>query len=119
VPDTGRAWLEETWKKDKADQRALFMEVLGEGLSPAVIPFLETIAKDRGQKIRNKRFLLPASLPGSSVWNGLKDHTGFLELSRPGPLGGLGGLLKNLAGQAANKAADAGPGAGRGGWFLA
>ena len=97
-PDRARAWLEETWKKDKADQRAAFLELLRGGLSPADIPFLEGIAKDRSQKIRNIRFLLLASLPGSSVTRDLKEHAAFLQLSQQVSQGGVGGLLKKLVG---------------------
>jgi hypothetical protein len=97
-PDRARVWLEEAWKKDKADQRAVFLELLWEGLSPADIPFLEGIAKDRSQKIRSIRFLLLATLPDSSVTGDLKDHTAFLQLQKHVPQGGVGGMLKKLVG---------------------
>lgn len=95
-PDRARDWLEESWKRDKADQRAAFLELVREGLGPADIPFLEGTAKDRSQKIRSIRFELLATLPGSSIAEGLKDHASFIRLAKPIPQGGVKGMLKKL-----------------------
>jgi hypothetical protein len=51
-PARARGWLEQTWPKEKADQRASFLEVLCEGLSTEDEGFLEAALQDRSSTVR-------------------------------------------------------------------
>ncbi|MBX3084579.1 MAG: hypothetical protein KF716_23275 [Anaerolineae bacterium] len=64
-PARGRQLVESTWKEDKADQRAFFLNALETGLSMDDEPFLEAALDDRAQDVRGGAVVLLGMLPES------------------------------------------------------
>ncbi|MGW4470305.1 DUF5691 domain-containing protein [Nonomuraea sp. NPDC004354] len=66
-PAAARRLLEEAWEKETPDDRAEFLTVLGEGLSMADEPFLESVLDDRRREVRQQAADLLTRLPGSRL----------------------------------------------------
>ncbi|MEU7897756.1 DUF5691 domain-containing protein [Nonomuraea sp. NPDC049152] len=66
-PGAARRLLEEAWEKETPDDRAEFLALLGEGLSMADEPFLESVLDDRRREVRQQAADLLTRLPGSRL----------------------------------------------------
>lgn len=67
-PALGRTLMASTWRTDRADERAAFVERLLTGLSMDDEPFLEEQARsDRGRDVRRAAAAALACLPGSRL----------------------------------------------------
>lgn len=66
-PDKARDLLEETWKKEKADQRDAFLQLLTDNIGPLDIPFLEKAASDRSSAVRETADSLLTFIPESGL----------------------------------------------------
>jgi hypothetical protein len=66
-PEKARAWLQKTWKQEKAEIRNAFLETLEIGLSPNDEPFLEMALDDRALSVRSRAASLLARLPDSAL----------------------------------------------------
>jgi hypothetical protein len=64
-PARGRAMLEETWQRERANLRAEAIDALSVNLSPADQPFLEAALEDRAQPARERADALLTRIPGS------------------------------------------------------
>jgi hypothetical protein len=69
-PDRARERLAATFSQDSAADRALFVELLGPNLSPADLPFLESLLTDRSKVVQQAAIALLAQLPDSSICRG-------------------------------------------------
>lgn len=65
-PGTARQWLQQNWKKERADTRAPLLELLAIKLSPEDEDFLEKALDDRSEHVRMVAVRLLAMLPGSA-----------------------------------------------------
>lgn len=75
--------LAAAWAQESADARALFMEMLCTGLSPADEPFLEAALDDRSKKVRALAADLLARLPGSALVRRMTERAEkYLTLAR-------------------------------------
>jgi hypothetical protein len=66
-PDAARELLAETWSRERAEDRLLFLDALQERLSPADEPFLEAALGDRAKNVRLTAAELLSTLPGSAL----------------------------------------------------
>jgi hypothetical protein len=66
-PEKARSLVATTWASDPADERAAFVEAMGEGLGMADEPFLEAALDDRGKTVRRAAADLLPRLPGSRL----------------------------------------------------
>lgn len=66
-PATGRRWLEDVWKKEKADERATLLPALKTGLSKDDLSFLEPVVNDRSSKVRDAGVELLIHIPESAL----------------------------------------------------
>ncbi|MDP9866877.1 MULTISPECIES: DUF5691 domain-containing protein [Streptosporangium] len=66
-PAEARELLAATWEKETPDDRAAFLEVLAERLSPDDEPFLESALDDRRREVRHQAADLLTRLPGSRL----------------------------------------------------
>lgn len=66
---TGRQWLEECFKKEKADDRKQMLEQLEFGLSTADEPFLEQTLSDRSKHVKVLAGSLLSQIPTSQCAN--------------------------------------------------
>lgn len=66
-PDTARNWLEATWAVEDANTKAGFLELLHENVGEADIPFLESLATEKGKKVKEEALALLKKIPGSAV----------------------------------------------------
>ncbi|MFE3449507.1 DUF5691 domain-containing protein [Nonomuraea sp. NPDC059194] len=66
-PGAARRLLEQAWEKETPDDRAQFLALLGEGLSMADEPFLESVLDDRRREVRQQAADLLTRLPGSRL----------------------------------------------------
>lgn len=67
-PPLGRSLVLSTWRADRADDRAAFVELLGTRLSMADEPFLEeTALRDRARDVRRSAAATLAQLPDSRL----------------------------------------------------
>lgn len=66
-PAAALALLGTTWRTERAEDRALFLDALQESLSPADEPFLEAALDDRAKSVRATAAELLAALPGSAL----------------------------------------------------
>jgi hypothetical protein len=75
-PAAGRELLASTWKQERADDRATFLEVLETGLGREDEPFLEAALDDRSQTVRKSAVEVLSRLPGSAyqqrMWERVK-----------------------------------------------
>ncbi|MEV8633520.1 DUF5691 domain-containing protein [Streptosporangium sp. NPDC051023] len=66
-PAAARHLLEATWEKETPEDRAVFLEVLADRLSPGDEPFLERALDDRRREVRRQAADLLTRLPGSRL----------------------------------------------------
>jgi hypothetical protein len=66
-PERGRTLLESSWAKEEATERAGFIAILAQGLSPADEPFLERALDDRRKEVRQQAAALLARIPTSAL----------------------------------------------------
>lgn len=66
-PDAARELLAGTWAKERAEDRLMFLDVLGERLSLSDEPFLEQVLSDRSRNVRAAAAGLLTGLPGSAL----------------------------------------------------
>ncbi|GHF47692.1 hypothetical protein GCM10010218_31370 [Streptomyces mashuensis] len=62
-----RELLASTWAEERAEDRTMFLDALGEGLSLADEPFLEQALGDRARNVRATAAALLSALPGSAL----------------------------------------------------
>ncbi len=74
-PTLGRSLVESTWRADKADERAAFVDILGSEVSMDDEPFLEEVARlDRARDVRRAAAAALARLPGSRLAGRMADR---------------------------------------------
>jgi hypothetical protein len=66
-PGEARRLLESSWERETPDDRAVFVEVLAEGLSMDDEPFLESVLDDRRREVRQGAANLLTRLPASRL----------------------------------------------------
>ncbi|SDK91598.1 hypothetical protein SAMN05421874_1135 [Nonomuraea maritima] len=66
-PGAARRLLEGTWERETPDDRAEFVALLADGLSPDDEPFLEQALDDRRREVRQAAANLLTRLPGSRL----------------------------------------------------
>jgi hypothetical protein len=81
----GRAWLEDAWPREKADERTRLIEALEAGLSLADEPFLEAALDDRAGGVRKHAAALLARLPGSALSGRMQERAKALLSYTPAP----------------------------------
>jgi Family of unknown function (DUF5691) len=87
-PAEGRALVESVWPSELAPVRLVLLEALSVGLGPDDKPFLDKLATDRADSIKQAAALLLARMP---------DSAGFAEAARCFKRsGGLGGVMARL-----------------------
>jgi hypothetical protein len=74
-PADARQWLEHGLSREDGADRAWFVAALGEGLSPADEPLLESALDDRSQDVRAAAARLLARLPGSAFAHRMAERT--------------------------------------------
>jgi hypothetical protein len=74
-PAEARELLERGFAREEASDRAWFTGALGEGLSPADEPLLESALDDRRQEVRYAAARLLARLPGSALGRRMTERT--------------------------------------------
>jgi hypothetical protein len=74
-PADARQWLEHGLSREDGADRAWFVAALGEGLSPADEPLLESALDDRRQDVRAAAARLLARLPGSAFAHRMAERT--------------------------------------------
>jgi hypothetical protein len=86
-PDRARQLVEASFAADPAPVRARLLGALVPGLSPADIPFLESLAKDRAPSVRERAHQLLTYIPGTaSTESRLRDLLARTKLSTAGLL---------------------------------
>src|SRR5262245_20991015 len=68
-PAEGRALIESVWKTEPAPVRAALLEALAVGLSADDKPFLEKLATDRADSVKQTAVRLLASMPATEDFN--------------------------------------------------
>lgn len=71
-PTVGRTWVESTFKSDKPEQRAAWLEAFEIGLSDADVPFIESTLSDRSSNVRVTGARTLWRLPDSNVAKDLR-----------------------------------------------
>ncbi|GIH92642.1 hypothetical protein Psi01_32720 [Planobispora siamensis] len=66
-PAAARELLAATWEQEAPGDRAAFLEILADGLSPDDEPFLEAALDDRRREVRHQAADLLTRLPGSRL----------------------------------------------------
>ncbi|MGV4929575.1 DUF5691 domain-containing protein [Streptomyces sp. BHT-5-2] len=66
-PRDGLELLAATWATERAEDRLMFLDSLGECLAPADEPFLEQALSDRSRNVRTTAAELLSALPGSAL----------------------------------------------------
>ncbi|MFE6690784.1 DUF5691 domain-containing protein [Streptomyces sp. NPDC057743] len=66
-PTAGRELLATTWASERAEDRLMFLDSLGEALTAADEPFLEQALSDRSRNVRAIAAELLSALPGSAL----------------------------------------------------
>ncbi|MDI3321036.1 DUF5691 domain-containing protein [Pinibacter soli] len=66
-PAKARQLLEETWDKEDANTKALFLSVFGNGISEKDIDFLDKLKTEKSKKVKELAFALLKIIPASSV----------------------------------------------------
>jgi hypothetical protein len=77
-PGAARAALAATWTREPAGERAEFLDVLAEHVSPEDEPFLEAALDDRAGQVRETAAGLLARLPGSRLAVRMRERAGRL-----------------------------------------
>ncbi|TNE66044.1 MAG: hypothetical protein EP344_02650 [Bacteroidetes bacterium] len=72
-PLVGLAWLEKTWKQERAEHKARFLDLLRTGLSALDEPLLERALTDRSRQVRFLACRLLLLLPDSTLRTTLQD----------------------------------------------
>ncbi|KUN85494.1 hypothetical protein AQJ66_13370 [Streptomyces bungoensis] len=67
TPGRARELLEETWRKERAEDRLMFLDSLRTGLCAEDEPFLEQALGDRSRNVRATAAELLSALPGSAL----------------------------------------------------
>jgi hypothetical protein len=70
----GLAMVRSTWDADGAEERRRFVEVLGQGVSAADEPFLESGLGDRSKTVRREAARVLTRLPGSPLRARMRDR---------------------------------------------
>ncbi|MEU7640015.1 DUF5691 domain-containing protein [Streptomyces sp. NPDC039016] len=66
-PRAGLELLAATWATERAEDRLMFLDSLGEALTPTDEPFLEQALSDRSRNVRTTAAELLSALPGSAL----------------------------------------------------
>ncbi|MCK7622933.1 DUF5691 domain-containing protein [Streptomyces sp. RS10V-4] len=91
-PQAGLELLATTWATERAEDRMLFLDCLGETLTATDEPFLEQALSDRSRTVRGTAAALLSALPGSALGARMAARSlACVRLSRPVP-GGPGAL---------------------------
>ena len=87
-PERARILVEASFASDPAPTRARLLDALVRGISPADVPFLEALAKDRAPSVRERAERLLKYIPGTASTDGrLRDLVDRTKTS-------AGGLLR-------------------------
>lgn len=87
-PPLGRTLVLSTWRADRADDRAAFVELLGTGLSMDDEPFLEeTALTDRARDVRRSAAATLTRLPGSRLAARMRERAATHVVLGDGPAG--------------------------------
>ena len=95
VPERGRAWVESTFKADKPEIRATWLQALELGLTPDDVPFLESALADRSQTVRAAAARVLWRLPGSGTAKAMRERLEAL-LPVAAPSTSMWGKLKGV-----------------------
>lgn len=87
--EQARALLESTWSEEPAEDRAMFLAKLAEGLNGADEPFLEAALEDRRKEVRTMAADLLARLPGSGLGQRMIARAAACATYEPGEKGSL------------------------------
>ncbi|MGD3106872.1 DUF5691 domain-containing protein [Streptomyces sp. YGL11-2] len=74
-PRAGLELLGTTWATERAEDRLMFLDSLGEGLSAGDEPFLEQALSDRSRNVRGTAAELLSALPGSALADRMAERT--------------------------------------------
>lgn len=66
-PDTAREWLQQTWAGEDANTKLDLLQQLTIGLTDKDLPFLESLAGEKGKKVKEQATLLLKRIPGSQL----------------------------------------------------
>ncbi|MEW1660036.1 DUF5691 domain-containing protein [Streptomyces sp. NPDC093707] len=95
-PEAGRELLATTWATERAEDRLMFLDSLGETLTPADEPFLEQALSDRSRTVRATAAELLSALPASALAARMAERS--LACVRPaGPAPGAPAAAESLA----------------------
>lgn len=93
-PERARAWLASTWKAERAEQRADFLDALAGNLSLDDEPFLEAALDDRSERVRSRAGALLSTLPESAfAARMIARAPSLLDYRAPGLLTHRSGLI--------------------------
>ncbi|AJC56494.1 DUF5691 domain-containing protein [Streptomyces sp. 769] len=85
-PRAGLALLAATWATERAEDRLMFLDSLGEALTPSDEPFLEQALSDRSRNVRTTAAELLSALPGSALAARMAERSLVcVRLARPAP----------------------------------
>lgn len=96
-PDVGRAWIESTFKADKPEQRAAWLESLEVGLTAADATLLESALSDRSATVRVTAARVLWRLPDREVAKAVHSHVTSLFPAPPKETGLLNKLKSALS----------------------
>ncbi|KUL54085.1 hypothetical protein ADL22_03395 [Streptomyces sp. NRRL F-4489] len=83
-PQAGLALLAATWATERAEDRMLFLDCLGEALTASDEPFLEQALSDRSRTVRATAAALLSALPGSALAARMAERSlACVRLARP------------------------------------
>jgi hypothetical protein len=86
-PARAREWLQATWTREKAEQRARLLACLDAGLTPEDEALLELGRKDRSAAVREVARCLLSRLPGSALSRRMAERgRAVLSWEKPGRL---------------------------------
>ncbi|WP_438486356.1 DUF5691 domain-containing protein [Streptomyces sp. S186] len=85
-PGAGLELLAVTWATERAEDRLMFLDSLGECLTPDDEPFLEQALSDRSRNVRTTAAELLSALPGSALADRMAERSlARVRLAAPGP----------------------------------
>ncbi len=100
-PDKARAWVEATWKTEKADFRLQMLKTFASQLSIEDDPFLDATLDDRSQAVRQEAITLLSRIPNSALQQRMQERANQLLHYLPPQ---QTGLLQKLARTATKQA---------------
>ncbi|MEJ7587634.1 MAG: DUF5691 domain-containing protein [Ferruginibacter sp.] len=75
-PVTAREWLQQTWQQENANSKATLLKVLAVNAEDNDLEWLETVANEKAQKVREEALNILKLIPASSIvqkyWSVLK-----------------------------------------------